>query len=64
MTMNKMVAKYKDMNQLELCQELEQLRREQLSLVMQASSGQLTKWHLIRNARRNIARIKTFLNKV
>lgn len=62
--MNKMVAKYKDMNQLELCQELEQLRREQLSLVMQASSGQLTKWHLIRNARRNIARIKTFLNKV
>lgn len=61
--MNKMVAKYKDMNQLELCQELEQLRREQLSLVMQASSGQLTKWHLIRNVRRNIARIKTFLNK-
>lgn len=61
--MNKKFAQYKSMNHLELCQELEQLRREQISLAMQVSSGQLTKWHLIKNARRNIARIKTILNK-
>jgi len=49
------------MDKHELCVELEQLRREQLSLALQACSGQLSKWHLLKNARRNIARIKTAL---
>lgn len=62
--MKKSASKYNEMERLELYKELEHLRREQISLSMQAASGQLTKWHLIKDARRNIARIKTYLNKV
>lgn len=59
--MSKHASRYRMMNKHELCVELEQLRREQLSLALQACSGQLSKWHLVKNARRNIARIKTAL---
>jgi len=37
--------------------------REQFNLRMQRASGQMNKGHLMRNARRNIARIKTVLNE-
>jgi len=50
-------------NEAELKQELLGLLREQFNLRMQQSSGQLSKGHLMRNVRRNIARIKTVLNE-
>lgn len=48
---------------VELDQELMGLLREQFNLRMQKGSGQLTKPHQLRAARRNIARVKTVLTK-
>ncbi len=45
----------------ELNQELMGLLREQFNLRMQRGSGQLSKPHQLRVARRNIARVKTEL---
>lgn len=50
-------------SETELKQELISLMREQFNLRMQQASGQLPKGHLIRDARRNVARIKTILNE-
>ncbi len=50
-------------NEGELKSELLGLLREQFNLRMQRASGQMTKGHLLRNVRRNIARIKTVLNE-
>jgi len=50
-------------NQAELNEELLDLLREQFNLRMQRASGQLNKGHLLRNVRRNIARVKTVLNE-
>jgi len=50
-------------NQAELNEELLDLLREQFNLRMQRASGQLSKGHLLRNVRRNIARVKTVLNE-
>lgn len=47
----------------ELQQELLGLLREQFNLRVQYATGQLSQTHQIRNARRNIARVKTVLNK-
>ena len=47
----------------ELNQELMGLLREQFNLRMQRGSGQLTKPHQLRSARRNIARVKTELTQ-
>lgn len=52
----------KQKSEVELKEELMSLLREQFNLRMQKASGQLSKGHLIRNARRNIARVKTVLN--
>lgn len=41
--------------------DLLQLRREQLKYRIQQSTGQLSQPHLIRQARRDVARIKTVL---
>ncbi len=46
----------------ELNVELCNLRKEYLNLRIQLSSGKLKKTHLIRLCRKNIARIKNFLN--
>jgi large subunit ribosomal protein L29 len=43
----------------ELNDELLALRKEQFSLRMQQATGQLAKPHLLRQVRRNIARLKT-----
>ncbi len=43
----------------ELNDELLALRKEQFSLRMQQATGQLAKSHLIRQVKRNIARVKT-----
>jgi large subunit ribosomal protein L29 len=50
-------------NQAELKEELHDLLREQFNLRMQRASGQLNKGHLLRNVRRNIARVKTVMNE-
>ena len=41
--------------------DLLQLRREQLKYRIQQSTGQLSQSHLIRQARRDVAKIKTVL---
>ena len=56
-------SELRKMNQAELKDELLGLLREQFNLRMQRASGQLTKGHLLRNVRRNIARVKTVLNE-
>lgn len=58
--------KAKDLRQknvAELKQELLGVLREQFNLRMQKGSGQLSKPHQVKAARRNIARIKTILNE-
>ena len=47
----------------ELNKELMELLREQFNLRMQKGTGQLAKPHLLKEVRRNIARIKTVLNQ-
>ena len=48
---------------VELDQELMGLLREQFNLRMQRGSGQLSKPHQLKVARRNIARVKTELTQ-
>ena len=50
-------------SETELKDELLGLLREQFNLRMQRASGQMNKGHLMRDVRRNIARIKTVLNE-
>lgn len=47
----------------DLNKELLELTREKFNLRMQQGSGQLARPHQVKNARRNIARIKTILNE-
>jgi large subunit ribosomal protein L29 len=46
-----------------LNKELEDLLREGFSLRMQIGTGQLAQHHLLKENRRNIARVKTVLNQ-
>ncbi|EWH09313.1 50S ribosomal protein L29 [Catenovulum agarivorans DS-2] len=52
----------KDKSVEELKAELLELLREQFNLRMQLSTGQLSQTHLLKQVRRNIARVKTVLN--
>ena len=45
----------------ELQEELLRLRKEQFSLRMQGASGQLGQVHLLREVRKDIARVKTVM---
>lgn len=45
----------------ELKKMLLDARKEQMNLRFQRANGQMEKTHVMRQARRNIARIKTFL---
>jgi len=45
----------------ELKEELLEVKREQFNLRMQQATGQESKTHLLRAARRNVARIKTLI---
>jgi large subunit ribosomal protein L29 len=47
----------------ELNQELLGLLREQFNLRMQSATGQLNQTHLLRQVRKDIARVKTLLNE-
>lgn len=53
----------RDKNVDELNSELISLERELFNLRMQKGVGQLTKSHQMRNARRDVARIKTILTE-
>ena len=50
-------------NAEELKQERLELLREQFNLRMQKATGQLSKSHLFKQVRRDIARINTVLNE-
>lgn len=52
----------KDKSVEELKAELLELLREQFNLRMQKSTGQLSQTHLLKQVRRNIARVKTVIN--
>ncbi|MDX2320055.1 MULTISPECIES: 50S ribosomal protein L29 [Moritella] len=56
-------SELKQKNVEELNEELLNLLREQFNLRMQLSTGQLAQTHLIKNVRRDIARVKTILNE-
>ena len=45
----------------ELREEIAALRKEQFNLRMQAAAGQAPRAHQIRNARKDVARLKTAL---
>lgn len=47
----------------ELNKELEDLLREGFNLRMQLGTGQMAQNHLLKENRRNIARVKTVLNQ-
>ncbi len=47
----------------ELQEELLRLRKEQFSLRMQFASGQLGQTHLVKEVRRDIARVKTIMKE-
>jgi len=57
------VSELKAMSVDELNKELQEARREQFNLRMQKGSGQLTRTHLLKNVKLNIARIKTILTE-
>ncbi|HET8817604.1 50S ribosomal protein L29 [Pseudidiomarina aestuarii] len=47
----------------QLQEELLGLRREQFNLRMQAATGQLNQTHMLKQVRRDIARVKTILTQ-
>ncbi|WP_414502440.1 50S ribosomal protein L29 [Zymobacter sp. IVIA_5232.4 C2] len=47
----------------ELKAQLLELLREQFNLRMQKATGQLSQAHLLKQARRDIARVKTVINE-
>jgi len=56
-------SELKDKSVEDLNKDLLELAREQFNLRMQKGTGQLTKPHLLKEVRRNIARVKTVLNQ-
>lgn len=57
------VKKLKEKSVDELGVELLRVRKEQFNLRMQKASGQLGQVHLLNEARRDIARIKTVIRE-
>lgn len=56
-------SELRDKSVEELNQELLGLLREQFNLRMQTATGQLSQTHLLKQVRRDIARVKTVLNQ-
>ena len=56
-------SELRDMDLQQLNGELLRLRKEQFQLRMQRASGQLGQTHLLAEARRDVARIKTILQE-
>ena len=51
----------REKSEAELQEEILRLRKEQFGLRMQRASGQLGQFHLLKQTRRDIARIKTIM---
>ncbi|MEH6466975.1 MAG: 50S ribosomal protein L29 [Porticoccus sp.] len=56
-------SEYREKSVDELNQELNSQLEQQFKLRMKAATGQLGQSHMIKEARNNIARIKTVLNE-
>ena len=56
-------AELREKSPQELHAELMRLRKEQFGLRMQNASGQLGQMHLLKEARREIARVKTIMQE-
>ena len=54
---------YRDKSEAELKEELLNLRKEQFNLRMQQGAGDMSKPHLFKAVRRDIARLKTILTE-
>ncbi len=54
-------SELRDMQVDQLQEQLLKLRKEQFSLRMQSASGQLGQHHLVKESRKDIARLKTVL---
>jgi len=52
---------YREKDEAGLVEELLNLRKEQFNLRMQRGAGEMSKPHLFKNVRRDIARVKTIL---
>ena len=50
-------------SQAELSEALHDLLKEQFNLRMQRGTGQFSRPHLMKDVRRNIARVKTVINQ-
>ena len=57
------VSELRQKNQQELREELLALLREQFNLRMQRATGQMSKPHLFKRVRRDIARVNTILHE-
>ena len=56
-------SELKGKSQQELRETLHELLKEQFNLRMQRGTGQLARPHLMKEVRKNIARIKTVMNE-
>ena len=54
-------AELRDKQTEDLFEELLKLRKEQFGLRMQDASGQLGQYHLLRQVKKDIARVKTII---
>ena len=54
-------AELRDKQTEELFEELLKLRKEQFGLRMQDASGQLGQYHLLKQVKKDIARVKTII---
>ena len=57
------VIDYREKDEAGLVEELLNLRKEQFNLRMQRGAGEMSKSHLFKNVRRDIARVKTVLSE-
>ena len=55
------MAELREKEESELHDELLKLRKEQFALRMQEASGQLGQFHLLKEVRKEIARVKTII---
>ena len=56
-------SELRDKSDLELREALHDLLKEQFNLRMQRGTGQFSRPHLMKDVRRNIARVKTVINE-
>ncbi len=56
-------SELREKSQEELSETLHDLLKEQFNLRMQQGTGQIARHHVIRQVRRDIARVKTVMNE-